>query len=106
MNSATRQSGEPRRLSQRQALVAVERRGERAAHAGLGEQGLVIQMRQERFRLVPVQDHDRMLARLAQDFRRIVLQLTNVDGLHRSLIMWERIAPTLLAASYPGFPSQ
>ncbi len=77
-----RQSGEPRRLSERQALVAVKRRSERAAHAGLGEQGFIIEMHQERLRLIAIQDHDGVLARLAQGFRRIVLQLANVDGLH------------------------
>ena len=78
------EAGEARRLSERKALVAVERRGKRLPYPGVGKKSLVIEMHEQCFRPVTVEDHDGMLARSAERRGWIVLQFPYTDRLHVS----------------------
>lgn len=79
-----RQAGKPSRLSKRQTVFSVQRYGEPESDARLGEERLVVKMEQNRFRLMPVKDDDRMFSRRAQGNRWIVLQVANTESSHGS----------------------
>ena len=75
-------SGEPCRSPKREAAVAVQSRSERAPNTRFGEERLVVEMKQNRFRLMPVEHHDGMFPRSAQCHGRIVLQFTHAERFH------------------------
>jgi hypothetical protein len=75
-------SGKPCRPPEREAAVAVQSRSERAPDTRFGEERFVIEMKQNRFRLMPVDDNDGMFPRSPQGHGRIVLQFTHAERFH------------------------
>ena len=69
--------------AERKALAAVERRGDRQPNARLTEQRVVAEMNQHGFGVVAIKYHDRISPSVPQGCRRIVLEFSNTDCLHR-----------------------
>ena len=60
------EAGEPRSLTQRQAALAIQRYREGEPDARLREQRVIIEMHQQRLRLMSVEYHNRVFTRLAK----------------------------------------
>ncbi|MDE0388664.1 MAG: hypothetical protein OXI75_08195 [Rhodospirillales bacterium] len=80
------EAGEARRLAEGKALLAVQSRGERAPYTLFGEKCIVVEVKQDGFGPVPLQNHDRVFAGGAQRFRGIVLQRADTDSFHDCLL--------------------
>ena len=97
----------PGGLSERQALVAIQHRGQHAADSRLRKKRLVVEMYQQRFGSVPVEHHDGMLTRLAKRYGWIVLQFADTNRLHLALTTQEHSAGTTWAqARRPSMPAR
>ena len=91
---SNRDTGKLRGVAKRQALVPVQRRGERPPDAGLRQQRIVIEMHEQGLRFVAIEHHDRILARRAKRHGRVVLQFSNAESFHQAYIMQELLAGT------------
>ena len=56
MNAGDIEAGEARRLAEGQALLAIKCGGQRAPYALFGKQRIVVEMEQDRFGPLPVQN--------------------------------------------------